>query len=262
MKNLLLLTLFISILFTLSAQENTSNQIYNKKGYSILPEKGDWVIGIDAVPFLDYIGNLALITDNNEAPEFAFTAQRPGQLFGKYYLEDNKAIRLGLKLGISSKTTKDGNPVDPGEIDKFKESSFNIGISIGIERHRTIKGRLQGYWGYEGGFNKTPYAGNDYFGNFVNGKVVFDDAVNNGNDYSEEGGNTFEIFVKGILGVEYYFAPKMSLLGEFGLGLSYMNISERKYSPDTGSDVIYNAGSSEISVANSASGALVLLFHF
>lgn len=262
MKKILLLTLFVAGVFCLNAQEPVKNQMYNKKGLAILPEKGDWVIGVNAVPFLDYLGNLALITDDNDAPEFAFTAQRPGQIFGKYYLEDNKALRLGLNLGITLKTTKDGNPTNPDEVDKFKENAFSIGLSVGIENHRSIKGRLQGYWGYEAGFNKIPYSGLDYFGNAVSGKIVYDDAENNANDYSETGGNTIEIYVKGIVGIEYYFAPKMSLSGEFGLGIGYANLSERTYEPDAGSDIIYDAGASELSVANTASGALVLLFHF
>ena len=262
MKKLLLLTLLVSLFYSLNAQESVNNQIYNKKGYSILPEKGDWVIGIDAVPFIDYIGNLALITADNEAPEFAFTAQRPGQLFGKYYLQDNKPLRIGLRLGITMKTDKDGNPIDPEKTDALKENSFNIGISAGIENHRTIQGRLQGFWGFEGGINKTPFVGNDYSGNLVTGKVDFNDAETDANDYTDEGGNTYEFFAKGLIGVEYYFAPKISLSGEFGIGLSYMNTTERKFIPDTGDEVIYDAGSSEFSIANSASGALVLLFHF
>ena len=97
MKKLLLLTLFISTILSVSSQDSTSHQIYNKKEVGILPVKGDWVIGIDATPFINYIGNLALISNEaNNAPEFNFTAQRPGQLFGKYYLKDNKALRMGL----------------------------------------------------------------------------------------------------------------------------------------------------------------------
>ncbi|MFC2103850.1 hypothetical protein ACFLS4_00670 [Bacteroidota bacterium] len=263
MKRLLLLSLFATVFFSLNAQESNTNQIFNKKGFAVLPEKGDWAIGIDAVPFIDYIGNLALITDENEAPEFAFTAQRPGQLFGKYYLEDNKALRIGLRLGMTSKTEKDGNPVNPDEVDELKESSFNIGLAVGIENYKSINGRLRGFWGYEAAINKIPYYGLNYYGvNTVNGKVEFKDAANGSNDYIEEGGNTIEVSAKGLVGIEYFIAPKISLTGEFGIGLGYKNTSERKYDPDTGTSVIYDAGSSELSVSNTASGALVLLFHF
>lgn len=264
MKKLLLLTLFTFYIVSLIAQETTSSQIYNKKGTAILPVKGDWVLGVDAAPFLDYIGNLVLISnEDNKAPEFAFTAQRPGQLFGKYYLKDRKALRVGLKLGITSRTDKDGNPFDSDEIDKLTENSLNIGIAAGIENHRLITGRLRGFYGYEIGINKTPFVGLDFNGtNMVTGKVAFEDGIDNSNDYVESGGNTIDVFAKGIVGIEYFIAPKISLSGEFGIGLGYKNTSERKYEPDTGSDVVFDAGSSEISVSNTASGALVLLFHF
>lgn len=264
MKKILLLTLFSCFIITLKAQDTTNFQIYNKKGVAVLPVKGDWVIGIDATPFLDYIGNLVLISDeDNESPEFAFTAQRPGQLFGKYYLKDRKALRAGLRLGITSRTDKDGNPFDSDEIDKLTENSLNIGITAGIENHRLITGRLRGYYGYELGINKIPYFGTNYSGSdIVTGKVTYEDGVDDSNDYVESGGNTIEVFAKGVIGVEYFIAPKISISGEFGLGLGYTNVSERKYDPETGSDVIFDAGSSEVSVSNTASGALVLLFHF
>ena len=263
MKNLLLIILFFSSVFFAKAQETNNSQIYNKKGIAILPEKGDWVIGIDAAPFLDYIGNVALISsEENNAPEFAFTAQRPGQLFAKYYIKDDKALRLGLRLGITLRTDKDGSPSDPNEIDKFKENSLNIGVSFGVENYRTIRGRLRGFWGYEAGFDKIPYYGDDYYGTrTVTGKVT-NDQEGSVSDYTESGGNTFDIFVKGLVGIEYFIAPKISLSGEFGIGLSYINVGEREFEPDSGSKVIYDAGSSELSVANTASGALVLLFHF
>ena len=264
MKKITIIAILLTLFANAFAQEIQGDQVYNKNGIAILPEKGEWVIGIDATPFLDYFGNMLRISDQaNEAPDFAFTAQRPGQLFGKYYLQNNKAMRIGLRFGITSFTDKDGNTSNPDEIDKLKQSSLNIGISVGIENYKSIKGRLRGFWGYEAGVNKTPYIGSNYFGSdVVTGKVDYEDAVVSSNNYIEEGGNTIDIFAKGIIGVEYFIAPKISLSGEFGIGLSYQNTSERKYNPNTGDTIIYDAGSSVISMTNTASGAFVLLFHF
>ena len=101
----------------------------------------------------------------------------------------------------------------------------------------------------------------DYFGtDVVTGKVDYEDAVQSDNSYIEEGGNTIEVFAKGIVGIEYFIAPKISLSGEFGIGLSYQNTSERKYNPNIGDTIIWDAGSSAISMSNTASGAFVLLF--
>jgi outer membrane protein W len=266
MKKITLLALLTFAIVSLKAQDDSFNQIYNKKNQPILPEKGDWVIGVDAAPFLEYIGNMALVSGStNDAPEFAFTAQRPGQLFGKYYVQENKAFRIGLRIGYTASSTKDGNFSDPNEIDVFKQNALNIGISFGVEKHRPIRKRLLGFWGYEAGFNKTPYVGTGYMGtSIVTGKVTFDDAVDSENNYTDEGGNTYEVFARLLVGVEYFIAPKISLAGEFGLGLGYQNTGERSYdsSAPFAEKIIYDAGYSEFSVSNTASGAIVLLFHF
>lgn len=256
-KNLLIALFFIAVLPAL-AQEDTDSQVYNKKGIALLPEQGDWVIGIDASPFLNYIGNVALISSMpNNAPDFAFTAQRPGQLFAKYYVSDRKAFRLGLRLGVTI-LSSDVNDED----DKLKENSLDIGLSFGAEHHRTIRGRLRGYFGYEFGIYKTPYNGLNWDDSqMVTGKVELDDS-DDINSFIESGGNSINIVARGLVGIEYFVAPNISLSGEFGLGLGYENMSERSYNPNEGSTVVYDRGYSLFSIANTASGAIVLFFHF
>ena len=49
-----------------------AQDLTSKKGEPILPEAGDWAIGIDATPFLNYAGNFFGKTTNNNAPTFNF----------------------------------------------------------------------------------------------------------------------------------------------------------------------------------------------
>ena len=77
-----------------------SAQLTSKKGEPILPEQGDWSIGVDATPFLDYVGNF-LSSGGNSAPTQQFlNAQQT--IIGKYFVTESKSYRAVLRIGISS----------------------------------------------------------------------------------------------------------------------------------------------------------------
>ena len=65
------ITLTVLMAFTIfvNAQTTTSptTPLVSKKGYTILPQAGDYAIGIDAVPMLKYAGNIFNNTANNTA---------------------------------------------------------------------------------------------------------------------------------------------------------------------------------------------------
>ena len=91
MKKLLpFLFMMPAISFAQQADTGTnpeSEKMLSKKGFPILPEAGDFGIGFDAVPFLEYAGNLFNgDTDNSVQADFQNTAQ---QLVGKYFLDEN-----------------------------------------------------------------------------------------------------------------------------------------------------------------------------
>ena len=64
MKKINLLVLLLIFSGTIAAQP------LSKKGEIMIPEEGDWGIGIDAQPFLQYLGRI--FTPVNEAPSAAF----------------------------------------------------------------------------------------------------------------------------------------------------------------------------------------------
>jgi len=110
-------------LFTANAQDLTS-----KKGEPILPEEGDWGLGIDATPFLNYFGNFFGKTANNNAPTFDFLTGNQ-TIVVKYFKDATTAYRGAIRLGFGSNSTtglvqQDGQP-DPTITVEDKKNSIN-----------------------------------------------------------------------------------------------------------------------------------------
>src|SRR5262245_45121935 len=94
MKRYILVYLCMHLVFIVSAQEISGN-----RGEPILPEKGDWCVAFDAVPFLTYTGNVLNNNgDNSTQPEFPNGYENT--LVLKKYKENNRALRLKLRLGL------------------------------------------------------------------------------------------------------------------------------------------------------------------
>jgi len=249
-------------LFTASFAQTTESPevLTNKKGTPILPAKGDWGIGISAQPFLEYAGNM--LTQNfNPAP--VFTSNNPGFIFGKYYTENNSALRLGLSLGVTGKTDKSTNAVDRDEYNKNITSALTIGISVGLEKYKSLKNRLRGYYGFDMGLYKLAYNDNPSFPGGSNvGKFKHVDALTEANNYKEVGGNTFSLNGQAVLGVEFFFAPKMSLSSELGLVGFGSLTTDRKYIPETGDEIITETNGSEFGIYVNTTSLINLFFYF
>ena len=223
-KSLILIAVLAS--FTASAQELTS-----KKGTPILPQAGDWSIGIDADPILQYAGNL--FTDAfNSAPSWNFT-NGDQIITGKYVVDANTAYRAKLRLGFGSTTsefevTDDVSTATPQatKIEDVKESSTNIAIGAGIQKWRG-QGRLRGLYGAEVmigmlGGSKTTYN----YGNAITATNTnpTDNLPNSAGSVGRKTEVTtkagLDLSLVGFIGAEYFFAPKMSFAGEFTWGLN------------------------------------------
>ncbi|MFM2206333.1 MAG: hypothetical protein RL213_308 [Bacteroidota bacterium] len=225
-----------------------SAQMTSKKGTAILPESGDWSIGVDASGAIEYFGNM-LNGGNNGDLSWDFT-NGDQVITGKMMKDANTAYRVGLRLGFGSTTTTVGSPAT-GAMSETKDSYNNIGLSAGLQKYRG-KGRLQGIYGAEAAIGlsgaKTEWS--------YNGTPA------DGSPLSSKDGSTFSFGVRGFIGVEYFFAPKMSLGGEFGWGLG---ISSTGASEDTYQNVNAQEGDSGSSFGidtDRAGGAINLSFYF
>ena len=129
-----------------------------------LPEAGDVTIGVNAVPFLNYLGNVFGKNDHNsiEHEKIGGVPAVPGldnptmSIFGKYFLTDQTALRLNVGIGINSITqsqyvTDDAaavnDPLSQDVVeDTYKYRNSGMSVAVGYEWRRGSK-RLQGYWG-------------------------------------------------------------------------------------------------------------------
>jgi hypothetical protein len=222
---------------TAFAQDLTS-----KKGEPILPEAGDYSIGIAADPFLQYFGNFIGGGGGNAAPGWNHL-NGLNTIVGKMYVTPNMAYRGILRIGLNNNSMsvlvgKDGAPaptfpnVPETVTDKMVSSSSFIGLGAGLE-YRRGKTRLQGFYGGEaflwtiGGSSKYTYGNemtttvtNPITNNFGT-NIAPAYAIYGGRVLSEKDGRTIGIGVRGFVGAEYFIIPKLSVGGEFGWGIGY-----------------------------------------
>jgi hypothetical protein len=246
-----------SMLIRAQAEEPEKDVLRTKKGVPILPQKGDWAIGIDATPFFRYLGNIFTSNNNPYYPAFGFTAQQPGAIYGKYRVSESTAYRGSLLIGISNDVERSRNTTNPDQVDRTITSAVSIGLTAGIEKNRQVFGRLAGIYGVQAGLMKEPYNAGAYLG-----KRHFKDASDSNNNYRLTGGNTYSLLAGGFVGVEFYLAPRIALAGEFGYNVRFYMQGDRKYVPEAGSTTIQDYGAMGLGFAPSQSGNLQLLFYF
>ena len=194
---------------------------------------------------------------------FGFTAQAPGSIFAKYVASENTIYRATLLLGYSYEKVKMENFANPDIPDVLNTNALHIGLSAGIEKHLDVFGRLSGYIGAQAGISNEPYSfyHNDTRRTY-NGNFSFTDAENSDFNYYEKGGSIMSVFAGGILGVEFFIAPRVSLTGEFGYNLSFFVQSDRIGKPANDDEYTVEYGGSGFDLMPFSSGNLVLLFYF
>ena len=256
MKNLIVLTFIFSTAITISSAQKTEEA--NKKDISdILPGKGDWGIGVSATPIFKYVGNLFNYDENTNVPGLAFTAQYPGSIYFKYVLNDKIRLRTIFTVGYTNNVDKITNNVDENNPHLYSSAALNIGCIVGLERMKSIKGRLLSFYGFQAGFQKDPFVNGN-----IQGKIEFDDKNDNNNDYIEEGGNTF-VYKAGVFtGLEFYILPRIALTGEIGIDFGYHNQEKRTRKLGTDEPVIVNSGEYGLNIKPITSGDLSIFIYF
>ncbi len=227
-----------------SATGSSSLSLKSKRGYEILPQAGDWAIGISASGTLNYVGNLFNGNTGNFANGIFEYTNAPSLLnytdgmnfFGKKFITSNSAYRVRVNILANSNSEqyaviKDEVTPDinyPAYVeDVYKYSQTGVTLGLGKELRRGSH-RIQGVYGAEAllGFYKSSenYTyGNDMNLNFPSPTDAFG-GTNNGERMTNfKSGTMIFAGVRGFLGAEYFFAPKMSIGGEFGYTLGYAN---------------------------------------
>ncbi|MCO4814264.1 MAG: hypothetical protein KC454_06100 [Flavobacteriales bacterium] len=238
---------------------NSSSLATNKKGKILNPEAGDWSIGVDATPFIDFAADLFHIGAAGSKPAPTFLGMNDTiptySISGKYFKRNDLAYRGTIRFNFNNEDTTAGltyisdfttpdpsnwpNTVeDTEEKDKMKKRDWSVGLAGGLEWRKGSK-RLQGYYGGEvvialaGSSTKYKYG---YDLSAMDADPLTDDALSAyttdfgsnvtlmAGDHDErvlsvKDGMTIAAGVRGFVGVEFFFAPKMSIGGEFGWGL-------------------------------------------
>ncbi|MDR0510512.1 MAG: hypothetical protein LBH06_05415 [Rikenellaceae bacterium] len=262
------------------AQKN-DGALLTKNGHAILPEAGDYGLSVDASPILKYMGNM-FNTSTNNAPTFGSGSYT---IRGKYFLSEKIAIRASLVLNLASSTQKytigDDAAITAGDanartFDSYTQSGTNIGLNFGYEFRRGYR-RLQGFYGAEIGIAISSGKDAYKYGNSFSSTNTNPTTHNfNGNYYGgtrtlkSTNGVGFGGVVSGFVGVEYFFAPKMSFGGELSLGLSAETVGAGKTTTEKwdNSSVVettlksYNKAGGDISFAVAPQGGIFLNFYF
>ncbi len=213
------------------------------------PESGDWAVGIDATPFLNYFGNFIGGNGTNTAPTWNFLTTNQ-TITGKYFAADDMAYRGSLRIGFGSMGENEmvgqsgaAAPTYPAlpimVEDSYKSGFMNVGLSGGIE-YRKGAGRLVGFYGGELGIMLSSASTSYEYGNAIvaadgtipattdfGSNITNDIYGNTARVLSNKSGTQFGVGLRGFIGAEYFVLPKMSIGGEFGWGLAFMSTGAR-----------------------------------
>jgi len=205
----------------MNAQDLTS-----KKGELFLPEAGEYSLGIDAAPLLDYFGNFFGKSDANNAPVFQPNDEIQGvpggfMIYGKMMKNANTAYRLKARIGLNNTNDRSFvmNIADPALTveDEFKTKELGVALGIGLEKRRGST-RLQGIYGGELMLGFGTSSSDSIFGNNID-----DYGAGATRQIGQKNGSTFMVGLNGFVGIEYFFAPKISVGGEYTWGVSFSN---------------------------------------
>jgi hypothetical protein len=250
-KQLLTLSSCLMLGLATFAQTENTGMLLGKKGTPILPQEGDYGIGISANPFLEYTGNMFNNGGGNAAPSWTYGANpfsnnsigNTVSVLGKYMISDNQAYRVRFNIAHQGRRNtqqivKDTLTPDLNNLtfvnDVQRTKYTYVTLAAGKEWRRG-KGRLQGVFGAEGilefaGARNSYDYGNVLDQNFTapNTFGAFGDIVGGSNIINpssrvlnNKSGLFYGIGARGFAGVEFFVGPKISLGAEFGYTIRY-----------------------------------------
>ncbi len=281
--------LFSTIMFS-QEEEVATDKVVNKHGISILPEAGDFAIGIDASPIFNLVGNLVKINSGGSFNDpMSFNFVQGNGIYGKYFLSENTAVRVRFDLNSFSNTDSryiadDRDTVNFTDkvLDTRKMSGSGVNLGIGYEMRRG-KGRLQAFYGGElnlmfGGGMTAEYTYGNSFSNdstptYFDWRFMSENtlAIDSHRKVNETIAGGFGLGLRGFVGVEYFLLPNIAIGGEFGWGFAMNSVGEGETNTEFWSGTDYMLDTFNSKVADSKNfnigtdnlgGQIYLLFHF
>jgi len=300
MKQFKLLILAALTLVTVTARSQEAEVQY-------IPKSGDYALSINAIPFTRYIGQLfngALANDYSEFAGQAYIGNdvntAPFQkitpmmsISGKYFLDDETAIRVNLGL-IYQRTFTKSYSLDDAEravnpfsqkkvIDTYLSKNTGMSLMAGLEK-RVGKARLQGVYGAGLLFALNNQVKEYTYGNAITDINQNPSASNGGGVAAKDGfssnrllkdynlGASWHLGIVTFVGVEYFLIPRMSIGGEVNFtalasfdraqyqeleGFSTVDVAKREWTE------LVSPSSNEITIGTGNIGSNVTLsFYF
>jgi hypothetical protein len=292
MINKILVGVLGALVLNTSIATAQDEPLTNKNGQEILPKAGDFAIGFNALPVFYFVGNTfngnlsnTFIGNNKFVSNLGNNV-----LFGKYMLTEKSAIRMHLRIANNKFTNKNfvyddtKNSPDSMVTDQVSIVNQQYILGGGYEMRRG-RGRLRGIFGGEafigvGNNNQRKYSYGNNFGilnpaptatTWNNGGGIATSGPIADREISRTGATSFTFGIRPFVGVEYFFAPCISLGAEFGWSLSFTNVGDATstfeyYEASTGNTVnrqAHVAGNNTFNIdTDNFNGALFLMFYF
>lgn len=258
--------LFVASFFAATAMF-AQGGLTSKKGEVYLPEAGDYAIGFDGLPFIEYAGNLFNgATSNTLSPTWVGNHGELNTnmtLYGKMFKDETTAYRGKLRIGLNS--TSEDNIISDTETNTSKTNDMNVTVGAGME-HRRGNTRVQGFYGAEALLGIGSSGTKEEYGlaldaNNTNGGAARTTETKNG--------STFAFGARAFAGVEWFVAPKVSIAAEYGWGLAFSSTGEGEVTTEAwdGTAVVNTTtktgGSNSFGIdTDNNGGALTIFFHF
>lgn len=264
MKKIIILSnILVFLLVQIKSQDSISNsdnfQIESKNSIPILPVKGEFSIGLSMTPLLNYFGNFFNGNTNNSVSAqfmnspFSNTsiyqnAQAPtsSQIFGKYFLSNKSALRIGLeytginhfeKAYVQNDAAALSDPLRNILSEDMVQSRGSTIIMYGGYEQRRGNSRIQGYYGLNAFYLRQNFNESYYYSNPIsalNPNPTSNDWGNNllTNDSRKTAhyhGLVNGFGIGGFVGIECFIFPKISIGTEIGYNYIYSKQNQSRY---------------------------------
>ncbi len=242
-----------------------TQDLTSKKGETMLPEEGDYSLGFDADPFLNYVGNFLNQAGNN-SPGADFTNSNlaiTGKMFKDAQTAYRGRVRIGFGSASSTVLTDTSSTSTPAYIEDKTTTSYNaIVLGGGLEKRRGDT-RVQGFYGAEALITLSGGKDSFEFG------IPVSASNPNARITENKSGSSLGVTARGFAGVEIFVFPKTSVGFEFGWGLGFASTGSGEtmtefWDGDSVETITTETGTTSsfgIDTDNSG-GALVINFHF
>jgi hypothetical protein len=196
MKKIILTVAAVFALTFANAQDSKTPELKSKRGENFLPVAGDWAIGFDATPFVNFAGGVAGSGGTSPTVDVVSKENSGKSLyaFAKYFKTDKIAYRAIANLVFLSNSET-----------KYNKTTLVAGLGKEWRRGST---RLQGFYG-------------------VDGLLSFNRESTDGDENKSK--SRLGVGARGFLGCEYFIIPKISIGLEYGYGVMVQSENSETY---------------------------------